>query len=135
MTKRLPPPDLTPERLKARDWWSGADLYLIVDDYDLVATGTSNPLLPLLDLLPQARDIGLHLIIGRASGGAARAMFEPVLQRLKELGSPMLMLSGSRDEGALTGNVRAEPFPPGRGRLVTRRGVALIQTAYLPPAG
>ncbi|HSV66255.1 MAG TPA: type VII secretion protein EccCa [Mycobacteriales bacterium] len=133
MTKRLPPPDITPERLRARDWWNGADLYFIVDDYDLVATGATNPLMPLLDLVPQARDIGLHLIIARAMGGAGRAMFEPVVQRIKEIGSPALMLSGSKDEGTLIGNVKPEPFPPGRGRLATRRGVKLIQTAYLPP--
>lgn len=135
MKKRLPPADITPERLKARDWWSGADLYFIVDDYDLVATASNNPLLPLLELLAQARDIGLHLIIGRASGGASRAMFEPVVQRIREIGTPVLLMSASRDEGAIIGKVKAEPLPPGRGRLVTRQGVTLMQTAYLPPSG
>ena len=133
MTKRLPPADITPERLRARDWWNGADLYFIVDDYDLVATGPNNPLLPLLELVPQARDIGLHLVIGRAIGGAGRAMFEPVIQRLREIGTPTLIMSGSKDEGALIGNVKTEPLPPGRGRLVTRRSTKLIQTALLPP--
>jgi S-DNA-T family DNA segregation ATPase FtsK/SpoIIIE len=133
MTKRLPPPDLTPDRLRARDWWHGPDLYLIVDDYDLVATGSTNPLLPLVDLVPQARDIGLHLIVARAMGGAGRAMFDPVVQRMRETGTPALIMSGAREEGALFSNVKPEPLPPGRGRLATRRGVKLIQTAYLPP--
>jgi S-DNA-T family DNA segregation ATPase FtsK/SpoIIIE len=135
MTRRLPPPDITPDRLRARDWWTGADLYFIIDDYDLVATGANNPLLPLLELLPQARDIGLHLVVARAVGGAGRAMFEPVVQRLKEIGTPTLIMSGNRDEGVLAGTVKPEPLPPGRGRLVTRRGAKLIQTAYLPPVG
>jgi DNA segregation ATPase FtsK/SpoIIIE, S-DNA-T family len=134
MTKRLPPADLTPDRLRARDWWNGPDLYVIIDDYDLVATASNNPLLPLLDLVAQARDIGLHLVIARAMGGAGRAMFEPVIQRLKEIGSPALIMSGTKEEGALFGNVKPEPFPPGRGRLTTRRGTKLIQTAYLPPS-
>jgi S-DNA-T family DNA segregation ATPase FtsK/SpoIIIE len=133
LSKRLPPADITPDRLRARDWWHGPELFFIVDDYDLVATGSGSPLTPLLDLLPLARDIGMHVILTRAMGGAGRAMFEPVIQRLRETGSPALIMSGSKDEGGLFGNVRPEPLPPGRGRLVTRQGVRLVQTAYLPP--
>ena len=54
---------------------------MLVDDYDLVATSAGNPLRPLVPLLAQARDVGLHLVLTRRSGGASRAMFEPVLQR------------------------------------------------------
>jgi ESX secretion system protein EccC len=132
LAKRLPPSDISPERLRARDWWHGPELFVVVDDYDLVATGQNNPLAPMLDLLPLARDIGLHVIVARASGGAGRAMFEPFVQRLRETGTPALIMSGTRDEGALFGNVRPEPLPPGRGRLASRQGVRLIQTAHLP---
>jgi S-DNA-T family DNA segregation ATPase FtsK/SpoIIIE len=55
-----------------------------------------------------------------------------VLQRLRELSSPGLLLSGDREEGALLGNVRPGPLPPGRGWLVTRRdGARLIQVAHV----
>jgi S-DNA-T family DNA segregation ATPase FtsK/SpoIIIE len=132
LVSRLPPPDLTPEQLRNRSWWSGSDLYLVVDDYDLVATPSGNPLAQIAELLPQARDIGLHLIVSRAMGGAGRAMFDPVLQRLKDMASPALIMSGSKDEGALFGEVRAQPLPPGRGTHVDRRtGRRLIQTAYI----
>ena len=43
---------------------------MIVDDYDLVATSSGNPLQPLLEYLPFARDLGLRLIIARSSSGA-----------------------------------------------------------------
>ena len=130
LIKRLPPPDLTPAQLKERSWWSGSDLFVVVDDYELVAT-SSNPLTPIVELIPQARDIGLHLIVARSGGGAGRAMYDPVVQRIREMSSPGLIMSGSRDEGALLGNIRAEALPPGRGRLVDRRaGVRLVQTAY-----
>jgi DNA segregation ATPase FtsK/SpoIIIE, S-DNA-T family len=106
---------------------------VLVDDYDLVSTGPSNPLLPLLDFLPQARDIGLHVILARRSGGASRALYEQVIQRVRELSGPAVVMSGDRDEGVLVGNVRPGPLPPGRGRLITRRdGVRLVQFAYLP---
>ncbi|GAA3534065.1 type VII secretion protein EccC [Nonomuraea rosea] len=131
MQTRLPPPDLTSEQLRTRSWWTGQDLYVIVDDYDLVAT-SSNPLSLLGDLLPQARDIGLHVVLARAMGGAGRSMLDPVVRRLKELNSPAVLLSGPRDEGQLFGNVRPRTLPPGRGLYVDRRsGEKLIQTAYL----
>lgn len=134
MRLRLPGPDVTPAQLRERSWWTGADLYLLVDDYDLVATRDSNPLAPMLDILPHSRDIGLHLIIARASGGAARGMFEPVLQRVREYGAPGLLLSGSPDEGYLLGEVAPRRQIPGRGLLVGRRGgTRLVQTAYYPP--
>jgi S-DNA-T family DNA segregation ATPase FtsK/SpoIIIE len=133
MQSRLPGPDVTPQQLRDRSWWQGPELYLLVDDYDLVAAGQPNPLLPLLEFLPQGRDVGLHLVLARRSGGAARAMFEQFVMRLKELDTPGLVMSGNRDEGKLLGEVRPSPLPPGRGWLVSRdRGARLIQVAHLP---
>jgi S-DNA-T family DNA segregation ATPase FtsK/SpoIIIE len=130
LQQRLPGPDVTPTQLRERSWWQGPEVYLLVDDYDLVATPGNNPLSQLLDVLPQARDIGLHVIVTRRVGGASRAMFEPVLQRLRELDSPGLLMSGNRDEGQLFGNLRPSAQPAGRGTLVRRRdGIQLIQTA------
>ena len=89
----------------------------------------------LAELLPQARDIGLHVILARSAGGAGRAMFDPVIQRLKEMGSPGMIMSGSADEGQLLGGVRPAQQPAGRGFLVQRRtGSRLVQTALLEAA-
>ena len=135
LNTRLPPPDLSPDQLRSRSWWSGSDLFVIVDDYDLVA-GTQNPLLALAEFLPQARDVGLHVVLARSAGGAGRAMFDPVIQRLREMGSPGLIMSGSKDEGALLGGVRPASQPSGRGFLVGRRnGSRLVQAALLGAAG
>jgi S-DNA-T family DNA segregation ATPase FtsK/SpoIIIE len=58
-----------------------------------------------------------------------------VIQRLREMGSPGLIMSGSKDEGALLAGVRAAPQPGGRGFLVTRReGSRLIQVALATDA-
>ncbi|HEY2700281.1 MAG TPA: type VII secretion protein EccCa [Pseudonocardiaceae bacterium] len=136
MEQRLPGPEVTAEQLRERSWWQGMDLYVLVDDYDLVAGSTGNPLAPLIDYLAQARDIGLHVILARRSGGAGRAMFDPVIQRLREIGTPGLVLAGDREEGALLGSVRPSVQPPGRGHLVGRRGDAqLVQLALLSPDG
>jgi S-DNA-T family DNA segregation ATPase FtsK/SpoIIIE len=133
LERRLPGPDVTPAQLRDRSWWTGPELFVLVDDYDLVAAGPANPVAPLLDHLAQARDVGLHLVLARRSGGAARALYEPVVQRLRELSTPGLVLSGDPDEGALLGPARPRPMPPGRGFLVTRKeGVRLVQLAHLP---
>ncbi|MBT0768128.1 type VII secretion protein EccCa [Kineosporia sp. J2-2] len=131
---RLPGPDVTADQLRNRSWWKGPELYVLVDDYDLVATASGNPLTLLQEFLGQARDVGLHVIIARRSGGAGRALYEPVTMALREIGSAGVLLSGQRDEGALLGNVRPSPQPPGRGWLVDRaRGTQLVQLAWLPP--
>jgi S-DNA-T family DNA segregation ATPase FtsK/SpoIIIE len=135
MNNRLPGPDVTPEQLRNRTWWQGPELYILIDDYDLVAAPGRSPLAGLADLLPQSRDVGLHVIIARRSGGASRALYDPVLQRLRELEMPGLIMSGSRDEGVLFGNSRPSPQPPGRGTLVRRSdGTNLLQIAWLDPA-
>ncbi len=134
LTNRLPGPDVTPEQLRNRSWWSGADAYVLVDDYDLVATQQGSPIHPLAPLLAQAGDIGLHVILTRRSGGASRAMYDQVIQTMRDLAMPGLMLSGSPEEGPLLGNLRPISQPPGRGRLITReRGVETIQLAFSDP--
>ena len=131
MRTRLPGPDITPEQLRARSWWKGPELFILVDDYELVAASARGPLGPLVEFLPQSRDIGLHLVLARASGGASRALYEPVVQRVRELGSPGLALSAAKDEGILLGDVKSAPRPPGRGQLVGRRSAtSLIQVAW-----
>ncbi|MCZ7419468.1 type VII secretion protein EccCa [Verrucosispora sp. WMMA2121] len=134
LADRAPGPQVSPTQLRERSWWSGPELFVLVDDYDLVASGPANPLRALEEHLPHARDVGLHLVLARRTGGAARAQYEPLVQRLRELSTSGLVLSGSPEEGALVGPVRPGPLPPGRGRLFTRReGVRLVQLAHLPP--
>ncbi len=80
-----------------------------------------------------AKDVGLHLVVVRRTGGASRAMYDPILSRLREIGTPGLIMSGSPDEGVLLGSVKPSAQPPGRGFLVSRKqGVQLVQTAWTP---
>jgi len=134
LTQRIPGPDVTADQLRNRSWWAGPEIFVLVDDYDLVAGGGNNPLGSMADLLPQARDIGLHLIIMRRAGGASRALYDPVIQRMRELDSPGFLMSGNKEEGALLGNIKPSPQPPGRGTLMRRSdGVQLVQTAWTEP--
>jgi len=131
---RIPGPDVSPEQLRSRTWWTGAELFLVIDDYDLVVTSQGSPMQPMVDLMAQARDVGLHVALTRRSGGASRALYEPVVQSMRDLSMPGIVLSGSPDEGALIGTVKPTPSRPGRGRMVTRgRGTDVVQTAWTTP--
>jgi S-DNA-T family DNA segregation ATPase FtsK/SpoIIIE len=134
LRERVPGPDITPEQLRRRDWWSGEEIFLLIDDYDLVSSGVNSPFLPLVEFLPQAADIGLHLVITRGAAGSARSMMDPVLRRLQESNTPDLALSCPPSEGPLLGNVRPRQFPPGRGMLLTRRQHLVLQTGYVTEA-
>jgi S-DNA-T family DNA segregation ATPase FtsK/SpoIIIE len=137
MAERAPGPDVTAEALRNRTWWRGPELFVLVDDYDLVVSGPqAHPFQPLLEHLAHGGDRGLHVIVTRRTGGAARALFEPFLGRMRDVGTHGLLLAGERDEGPLIGGLRPQALPPGRGHLVTRGQPArLLQLAWTPPAG
>ena len=118
---------MTPQQLKERSWWQGPELYLIIDDYELVG---EDPLRPLAELLPHARDIGLHIVAARKFGGISRALFAPFLTAVKDLHPDVLVMDGTRDEGAIFG-VRPAPLPPGRATLVQGEPKGSIQLPQL----
>ncbi len=116
----------------------GADtrpVVVVVDDYDLLARGLASPLAGLADRLEGgAGDQQLTLVLARRVGGFARASFDPLLQRLLELGTCTLLLDGDPAEGPVLGAVRPRPLPPGRALLVRRgRPVVLVQAAVAEP--
>ncbi|MGW0367252.1 type VII secretion protein EccCa [Streptomyces sp. NPDC002990] len=134
-SRRQPPDDVTPQQLRDRSWWTGPDVFIVIDDFDLVATSQGNPLAPLVEFLPFARDTGVRFIIARSSAGASRSLYEPFMQRIKELGAQGIVLSGDPSEGDLVGTARPRPMPPGRGYFVSRkRGTSLVQLGRVPAA-
>jgi len=134
MGQRAPGADISSERMRRRDWWDGPDLFVIVDDYDLMtrSTGVGSVLDPLLPMLAQGVSIGLHLIVARSTSGAMRSMMDPVLRRMWELGTPATLFSYPKEEGKFLGEAIPRRLPAGRAQLVTRRGLRLIQTGYVP---
>ncbi len=127
---RVPGPDITPARLRLRDWWTGPEHYVIVDDYDLLSTGAGGPLDPLVELLPQAADIGLHVVLARAAAGSGRMSMDQVVRRLQESNTPDLALSVPPTEMPLLNGQRGRQLPPGRAMLVTRRTTLLLQIGW-----
>lgn len=132
LADRLPGSDVTAADLRSRSWWTGPEMFLVVDDYDLVDANSGNPLAPLVDFLPQARDIGLHLVLARRSSGASRAMYSTLISHLHDFGATAILLSGDPGEGALFGDVRMRRQPPGRATVVRRRSVPTRCQLALP---
>ncbi|WP_410586378.1 type VII secretion protein EccCa [Amycolatopsis sp. lyj-23] len=128
--KRIPGPEISPSRLPLRDWWKGGRLYIIIDDFELTeSSGSAGPLQALMPVLAQAADVGVHVIIARGTAGAGRSMGNAAIRRMWELGTPALLLSCPKSEGAFLGNLKPRVLPPGRAQFVNRRrSVRLVQT-------
>lgn len=110
-------------------------IVVVVDDYDMLASGRADPLQPLLPFLASARDLKLHLLLTRPVAGSNRAMYDVTLQTLRDTGGTLLLMSGERGEGQIVPGVYAEQMVPGRGRLV-RRGEPsrIVQVAHARPS-
>ncbi|WP_255421512.1 type VII secretion protein EccCa [Nocardiopsis sp. L17-MgMaSL7] len=133
LKERLPGPDVTPRQLRERSWWKGLDLYIVVDDMDMLGT-RNNPLAPLAPFISQGSDLGLHIIAARRTGGAGRALFEPVTQAMNDMASPGILFSGDRREGRLSNGVASKELPAGRAQLALRgKRPELLQVGWSEP--
>jgi DNA segregation ATPase FtsK/SpoIIIE, S-DNA-T family len=132
--KRMPEAVDDQQALADGGWFTGPRIVVLVDDYDMLTAAGQQPLAPFLPYVPSARDIGLHFVVARRVAGAARALYDPFLQALRESGTSGLVMAGDRGEGQLFPGVYAGPQPPGRGVWV-RRGepTRLVQTALAEP--
>ncbi|MER6524744.1 type VII secretion protein EccCa [Streptomyces sp. NPDC001508] len=129
---RVPGPDITPDRMRRCDWWTGPRLFVLADDYDMIGAGPgNNPFMPLLDHLALGYEVGLHMVVARSASGAGRGLQEALLRRIQEVNSPGLLLSCPPTEGYLFGNIKPRILPRGRAMRVARRAMTLVQTAQV----
>lgn len=134
LQQRLPPPDLTTAQLRARSWWTGPDIVLVVDDWHMVtaASPMSSPMGPLAPLLPAASDIGLHLIVTCQMSQAHRSTMDKFVGAAYGAGSPTLFLSGERNDFP-SREIKVQRRPPGQAFLVLPDGKEVIQASYVDP--
>jgi S-DNA-T family DNA segregation ATPase FtsK/SpoIIIE len=108
----------------ARSWWTGPEVFVLVDDYHLVANASPafgesavHKALPWVANESLAR--GLHFVIARSSDNlAVVANRDPILKRLMGDLAPTVMLSGDRVDGQIA-DVKFERFGiPGRARYI-----------------
>jgi len=106
-------------------------MFVLIDDYEMLGGPMSNPSAPLVDLVAQGADIGLHVVIVRHTGMATRTMMsDQLVRRIWDLSTPGLLFSCPREEGSFMGDARPLTLPTGRAQAVLRRrGITQIQVA------
>ena len=134
LQKRLPPANLTTSQLRARSWWTGPDVVLLVDDWHMIvaASGVMPPMAPLAPLLPAAADIGLHVIVTCQMSQAHRATMDKFVGAAFGAGSPTMFLSGEKTDFP-SSEIKVKRRPPGQAFLVSPEGKEVIQAAYVDP--
>ncbi|MFZ3474351.1 type VII secretion protein EccCa [Streptomyces sp. 4.24] len=135
MVNRVPSADIAPSRLRLRDWWQGPELFIVVDDYELIGSSGTHPFAPVLDHLAQGTEVGLHLIVARSANNAGRGLVDPLMRKLQEVNTPAVLLSCPPSEGILFGNVKPKVLPVGRGLHITRRRTVQVQTGLYAAGG
>src|SRR5207245_2899864 len=105
--------------------WDGLHYYLLIDDYEGVATPTpqaGNPLNPLEGLLQSGREIGLHIVMARRVSDFGRNNYDPIFRAIRSMECPGLLMRGDPVEGrqALHKQNISDALPTGRGILVSR---------------
>ena len=126
---REPPPGLSAEELLSRSWWSGPEIFLIVDDIQQLPPGFDSPLHKAVPWVTRAADVGLHVIVTRTFGGWSSAGSDPMLRALHQANAPLLVMDADPDEGFIRGKMKGGPLPRGRGLLMAEDTGVFVQVA------
>ncbi|WP_297847843.1 type VII secretion protein EccCa [Mycobacterium sp.] len=126
---REPPPGLSAEELLSRNWWSGPEIFLIVDDIQQLPAGFDSPLHKAAPWVTRAADVGLHVIVTRTFGGWSSAGSDPMLRALAQANAPLLVMDADPDEGFIRGKMKGGPLPRGRGLLMAEDTGVFVQVA------
>lgn len=129
LASREPPPGLSAEELLSRSWWSGPEIFLIVDDIQQLPPGFDSPLHKAVPFVNRAADVGLHVIVTRTFGGWSSAGSDPMLRALHQANAPLLVMDADPDEGFIRGKMKGGPLPRGRGLLMAEDTGVFVQVA------
>ena len=129
LASREPPPGLSAEELLSRSWWSGPEIFLIVDDIQQMPAGFDSPLHKAAAWVTRASDVGLHVTVTRTFGGWSSAGSDPMLRALHQANAPLLVMDADPDEGFIRGKMKGGPLPRGRGLLMAEDTGVFVQVA------
>jgi DNA segregation ATPase FtsK/SpoIIIE-like protein len=129
LASREPPPGLSAEELLSHSWWSGPEIFLIVDDIQQMPAGFDSPLHKAAAWVTRAADVGLHVIVTRTFGGWSSAGSDPMLRALHQANAPLLVMDADPDEGFIRGKMKGGPLPRGRGLLMAEDTGVFVQVA------
>lgn len=130
---RQPPPGTTQEEMMTKKFWSGPEIFVVIDDAGIWPV-MDNPLAPLAMHIEGARDTGLHVLAGTAIANWNQvAIGSSLLGKMRGALTPTLILDGRRDAGKIVGDLVAEPQRPGKALYFTRSATAGALIAWGDP--
>jgi S-DNA-T family DNA segregation ATPase FtsK/SpoIIIE len=111
--------------------WHGPRYYVVVDDYEGVATlspQSGNPLNDLESFLVTGQDMGLHLLLARRVTELTRTSYDAIFRAVRNTEAPGLLMRGDPSDGrqALHKQNVSNDLPGGRGIYVTRNAPPLL---------
>ncbi|GAB3134268.1 type VII secretion protein EccC [Tsukamurella serpentis] len=125
VTYRRVPDTADSDALARRDWWTGPEIFLIIDDYDaVVARGDrTNPITQTVKLMNDGVIRGFHVIVVLNDAELLyKASSDPLIQYLDTHSSMALVLSADKFNVNIGGE-RGQRFGiPGRARFHPGRG-------------
>ncbi|MDD4865817.1 MAG: FtsK/SpoIIIE domain-containing protein [Mycobacterium sp.] len=132
---------LTPAMIRDRSWYSGAEIFVLIDGVQSFVTpgyGAVNPIDPLSELIEGRNDLGLHVFAtGPAQGFGATRMNMRFYKALAGASTPHLLFGGPVAEGVLWpgSGIKFAPRRPGQAALVNPETMVpeVIQTAHARP--
>ncbi len=134
LATRQPPPGTSQADLLTKRFWTGREFFVICDD--ITSWNQMNhPMAPLLPYVEQGADLGLHIVASAdiRTWSFHATLGSSVLGRMMGGLPPVIALDGRRSHGPIMNGVYAEPQRPGKGKLVTRRGVEGVLVAWTDP--
>jgi S-DNA-T family DNA segregation ATPase FtsK/SpoIIIE len=133
LEQRLPPPGVSQHDLATKRFWQGREFFVLIDDITTWGNA-ANPLAPLAPFVEQGEELGLHIV---ATADQRPFSFQSqgvgVLGKTVGMQPPILVMNGHRSHGAIVPGVFAEPQREGKGKLVTRRGIAGALVGWTDP--
>lgn len=136
LDQRRPPDTLTEEQMRARSWWEGYDIVLLIDDFHAVISSHSMQNGALTEILPfiaSAGDVGLHIIATCAMNSATQAVSRGIIAAAYGAQSPTLLMSGNKQDFPSGREFSVTKLPKGQALYKTTEGLERIQAPYDPP--
>jgi len=148
MSKRRPSDDATAEQLRDRTYFSGKEIYVVIDNFFRLSEGVmgrsvfdDDQLGPesVTRLLASGDDLGVHFIVADDTGFADRVKSSPFLVALRDKQmAPILQLAGQPSSGSPLGqafHLKPMRWRPGQGRLIVdAEDYTTVQTAFIDTA-
>lgn len=137
LDQRRPPGTLTAEQMRARSWWEGYDIVLLIEDFHQVVASHSmqnNALAEIIPFVASAGDVGLHIIATCAMQNATQAVSRGILAAAYGAQSPTLLMSGNKQDFPSGREFSVTKLPKGQALYKTTEGLERIQAPYDPPS-